>query len=259
MTAAGPSLLGGVALIAAGGLLLLRAVGLVPDVPLGPVVLIAVGLAVLAVARRPATPDEQAATLALDGASEARVVLDHGAGSLRVGGGAGPGQLLDGRFTGGVVQRVDRTGDRLALTLQPDRDLDRWLARANPLTWDVSLGPDVPIDLEVRTGASRVRLDLSSLRVPSLRLKTGASDVEVVLPGHGPCSVGISAGAADVRVVVPPGVPAEVHNRSALTGFSIDQERFPRVNGAHRSPGYDTATDRVDIDIEGGVASFTVR
>lgn len=95
--------------------------------------------------------------------------------------------------------------------------------------------------------------------MPSLVLKTGASDVDVDLPAHGPCSVRISAGAADVHVRVPPGMPAAIRNRSAIAGFSIDQERFPRVNGTYRSADYDTATDRADIDIEGGVASFTVR
>lgn len=155
MTAVRPALLGGVGLIAAGTLLLLRAAGLVPDLPVGPVVLIAVGLAVLAVARRPITPDERVATLALDGASQGRLVLDHGAGSLRVGPGAGPAWLLEGHFTGGVEQQVERTGGRVAVTLRPDRDLDRWLARAAVLRWDVRLAAGVPIDLEVRTGPRR--------------------------------------------------------------------------------------------------------
>jgi hypothetical protein len=95
--------------------------------------------------------------------------------------------------------------------------------------------------------------------VCSLILRTGASDTRLVLPDHGRTHTEISAGAADVQITVPPGVEAAVRNRSALAGFTIDERRFPRVDGGYRSPGYDVAEDRADIEIEGGVASFSMR
>jgi hypothetical protein len=252
-----PSLLGGAALITLGGVLLLRELGLA--IPVAPVVLIVVGAMILLGARRgqPALPQEPA-SLTLDGAAGAALVLNHGAGELRVTGGAATGQLFDGRFTAGLQQTVRRSGDRLDVTLQPAGDVERWLSRASSVDWDLALAPDIPIDLEIRTGASRVRLDLTGLTIGSLTLKTGASDVEVILPDHGRSRTSISAGAADVRLRVPSGMAASVRNRSALAGFSIDESRFPRGDGGYRSVGYDTASDRVDIDIEGGVASFTI-
>jgi hypothetical protein len=252
-----PSLVGGAALIALGGLLLLRELGLA--LPIAPVLLITIGAVILLTARRSEEPaPQEPASLTLDGAAGATLVLNHGAGELRVTGGAAPGQLFDGRFTAGLRQTVRRSGDRLDVTLQPDGDVERWVARASTVDWDMALAPGLPIDLEIRTGASRVRLDLTGLDIVTLTLKTGASDVEIILPDHGRSRTSISAGAADVRLRVPAGVAAAVHNRSALAGFSIDETRFPRAADGYRSADFDGADDRVEIDIDGGVASFSI-
>jgi hypothetical protein len=255
-------LLVGAGLVTIGAVWLVNNLGLLrTDIPIAPVVLILVGTAAVLTATRPAaspTTASESAELALDGAPRARLVLNHGAGTLRVAAGARDGLLYAGRFAGGVQQEIRRNGDRLEVRLQPSPG-DSWLWRRTPITWDLGLAPDVPIDLEIHTGASRLELDLTGVAVASLVLKTGASDVRLVLPDHGRTSTEISAGAADVRITVPPGVAASVRNRSALAGFSVDETRFPRANGGYRSMDYDTAEDRADIDIDGGVASFSIR
>ena len=44
----------------------------------------------------------------------------------------------------------------------------------------------------------------------------------------------------------------------ALGSSQIDQVRFPVSGNGYKSPDYATATDRVDIDVSGGVGSFRV-
>jgi hypothetical protein len=60
-------------------------------------------------------------------------------------------------------------------------------------------------------------------------------------------------------VRVPDGVAASVRTRSALASVNVNPARFPRTNGVYRSADYDTARARADIDIEGGLASFSVQ
>lgn len=229
-------------------------------VGLGPLLLIAAGALLLA--RGVAAPDRAAASrasLPVDGAASAKVALRYGAGTLRITSGAEPGLLYDGTFAGGLRQQLQRAGDHLDVTLRHARGAPGVLGRAGPLDWHVGLTDAIPLDLEIHTGASRVQLDLGQVRLRSLKIETGASDVDIVLPAHGTSTVDIEAGAADVKVTVPEGVAASVRASTALAAVSIDPTRFPRVNGVHRSAGYDTATDRTDIHLEGGLASFAVQ
>lgn len=251
----------GVALMAVGAVLLLRNTGAIPPDVVGPILLITAGLLVLSrgLASDRNDRDATTASLQLDGSTSARVKLSYGAGTLRLRGGAEPGLLYDGTFAGGVRQEVQRVGDRLELAVRHASNAPRMVGWRQPLDWDLRLTEAVPLDLEIATGASRVDCDLSRLRVRSLKVETGASDVDVVLPAHGICRVEIEAGAADVTVRVPEGVAAQVRTSTALASVAIDPARFPPVDGAHRSPEYDTAVDRTDIRIDGGLASFAVR
>jgi hypothetical protein len=252
----------GLALVIVGAALLLRNLGVLPTaVGLAPVVLIAVGVVLLAggLSRTGPPPAPVPASLPLDGAASARLELGHGAGTLRVGGGAETGLLYQGSFAGGVRQEARLVGDRVDATLRHASDAPKVLGWVQPLDWHLRLSDAVPVDLEVKTGASRVRLDLSTTQVRSLTIETGASDVDVVLPTQETCKVQIEAGAADVRVRVPDGVAASVRTRSALASVNVNPARFPRTNGVYRSADYDTARARADIDIEGGLASFSVQ
>jgi hypothetical protein len=204
-----------------------------------------------------AAPPERLA-LPTDGAERARIIVEHGAGSVRLHGGASSGLLLEGGFDGGVRPEVRRVDGVLEVRLRGFADVSGWLARGRALTWDISLADDVPLAIELSTGASRVRADLTGTRTERLDVRTGASDVEVVLP-KASCALSVSAGAADVRVRVPEGLAAGIRNRTAVAGFTVDELRFLRTATGYATPDYDAAVERAEIDLEGGVASFSVR
>ncbi len=251
-----------VALVVVGGVFSLREVGALPlEIGIWPVALIAAGVFLLTrgMSDRKTVPATTATSFDLDGAAAARVKFSYGAGILRVADGAAAGLLYEGSFLGGIRQETERHGDELDIALRHASDFPRALGSSRGLDWDVRLATDIPLDLDVRTGASRVKADLSELQVRSLSIETGASDVDVVLPARQSCRVQIEAGAADVAIRVPTGVAASVRTSSALASVDIDGSRFPRVGGTHRSHDYDTAAFRADIEIEGGLSSFSVR
>lgn len=226
-----------------------------------PVVLIALGVGILFEALPGSRGDVRATEVSIpaDGARAASVDLRHGAGRLRVGPlGVGSGDLLRGHLAGHVDQRDRRDGGRVEVTLRQARRGRRG-GRWRSLDWDVRLSPDLPLDLEVRTGASDVELDLAPLSVPNLRVETGASGVSVTLPAHGRTAARVAAGAANVELRVPPGVAARIRSSIGLAGLHVDRERFPQTEGGFASPGFDTAEDRVEISLEGGAANFSVR
>lgn len=187
--------------------------------------------------------------------TSATVRIRFGAGTLDVGS-AAPGNLVDGRFRGGVVKRELGPG---IVDLEQDTSYGMpWLQRES--AWTVGLTREVPLDLKVEAGASRTRLDLSETQTRRLEIKTGASETTVSLPrAAGMTDVKAEAGAASMTFTVPTGVAARIHGTVALGSIRVDEERFPRFGSDYQSPDYGSATNRVDLDINGGVGSVRVR
>jgi hypothetical protein len=280
----------GAGLVVLGVLWLLRNLGVIATLPIGPVLLITLGAFVLLTALREwpeqrtrtearvweaatasgggpsgataagSQPGQETQLLSLpvDGAVRARLILNHGAGTLRIRAGAPDGPLYELRTDGPAEQRLHRSGDRVDITLRPS-EVASQISRAAPVVWDLLLSPAVLLDLEIRTGAAKVDADLAGLTVERCTVKSGASDLVLALPDRGWTRTTVSAGAADVRIRVPDGVAATIRNRSALASVHIDEHRFPRSNGVHRSVDFDSADVRAEIELEGGVASFQVR
>lgn len=194
-------------------------------------------------------------SLPLDGVGDAAVRIRFGAGELNVRA-AAAGQLADGEYRGGVKYRITGPG-RVELEQDTSQGWP-WLDRG--FTWTAGLTAEVPLDLRVDGGASRNMLDLRRHRLRSLELHTGASETRVVLPeAAGATSVRAEAGAASLILEVPDGVAARIRTRVVLGSVQVDELRFPPVAGGYESRDYATATNRVDIDVQGGVGSLRVR
>ena len=169
---------------------------------------------------------------------------------------AAPGNLVDGRFRGGVRQR-DRGPGMVELEQDTSYGMP-WLQRES--AWTVGLTGEVPLDLRLEAGASRSRLDLRETRTRRLEISTGASETTVTLPrAAGMTDVKAEAGAASLTFIVPAGVAARVHGTVALGSLRVDEDRFPRFGNDYQSAAYGSATNRVDLDINGGVGSVRVR
>ena len=197
---------------------------------------------------------EEKLSIPLEGASEASIRIRFGAGTLlsRV---AASGNLVDGEFSGGVRSRRRGTG-RVELEQDTSRGLP-WLDRRSE--WTVGLTGEVPLDLTLETGASKTVLDLGDLRVRSLELRTGASETRIRLPrAAGMTTVRAETGAASLVFEVPPGVAVRFRSRMALGSTQVDESEFPRGGDGHESPDFATASNRVEIDVRGGVGSVRV-
>ena len=192
--------------------------------------------------------------LPIASATAAVVRVRFGAGELRTRP-AAPGHLVDGEFTGGVRHRIVRPGE---VELSQDTEYGiPWVDRRHD--WTVGLAAEVPLDLRFDTGASRSVLDLRGLLVRNLELHTGASETRLIVPEHaGATSIKAETGAASLTVEVPTGVAARIRTRMALGSSQVDETRFPRTTDGYESPDFATATNRVELDLQGGVGSLRV-
>jgi hypothetical protein len=258
------SLFWGIILLLVGGLLLLNQLGYLQGANIWGIIwsffLIALGAWILwgAFFHKSAKPEH--AEVPLADAGQARIRMQHGAGRMIIDASVGTGNLLEGDFNAGVDLDTRRSGDTLEVRLKTPAAIFPfdWFP-GQSLDWTIGLARDVPITLELETGASEARLDLSELRLSEVRLKSGASSTALTLPANaGFTRVKIESGAASVRLTIPQGVAANIRSHGGLSSINVSGERFPRFGDAYRSPDYDSAANRAEIDVEMGVGSVTV-
>jgi hypothetical protein len=205
-------------------------------------------------------------TIPLDGARSATVRVTHGAGGLVIGPTADPSVLIQGTFGGGVDPKLKRSGDSVEVDLN-----QAWPRRGGPWAgggrtwagttrrdWTIGLSRTIPLVLDIRSGASDSRLDLHELIVTDLRVETGASRLDVHMPARGRTVASVRAGASGVRITIPPGTAARVRTRHGLASVRVDPNRFSRIGNEYLSQGFESAADRVELDIDAGAADVAV-
>jgi hypothetical protein len=219
-----------------------------------------------AFAKEPLVEEEEVA-IPLEGATEARIKITHGAGRLQVGAGAESGVLAQGRFAGGLEHTLHREGTLADLSMRVRGQglfatLLPWKwAKARGAEWAVKLNEEIPLTLKIEGGASDNRLDLSRLQVKDLQVETGASATKLTLPANaGQTRAEVSCGAGGVEIRVPAGVAARIETHSALAEVKVDRARFPRISsGLYESPDYESAANKVELRAEANLGSLDVR
>jgi hypothetical protein len=195
----------------------------------------------------------------LAGAAAGDVAIAFGAGKLAIVGPATAGHLVDGSCFGGV-RREDIAPGRVRLSTPSEAFWQKAWGQA-PFDWRLGLTAEVPLRLAIEVGAARTDADLSALRVSELRLRTGAAETSIVLPAAaGFTRVDAEGGAATVRFRVPDGVAVRIRSTMAIGTTDVDTVRFPRDPlGGWASPDFATATNRIEIEVRGGLGSVSIR
>lgn len=230
---------------------------------IGAILLILIGVWIIV---RPRLAKEELAaetiTLPLEGLTEVKVEIEHGAGRLVIGSLATPGELLAGSFTGGLQHELDVTQQPPRLKLRPPSD--SWSIPvgigSTGLNWEMGLSREIPLHLDIKSGAGETEMDLTELQVRNLEIGTGASSTHVTLPAHaGYTRVKIGAGMASVRIRIPEGVEARVQMDTGLSSHTISPARFTqRGDKVYETAQYETGLNRVDIEVEAGLGSFEI-
>ena len=254
----------GIVLLLVGLLLLLDNLGFLGDVEvwtlIWPLFLISLGVWILLGALLRRNVKSEHVALPLENAQSARFRLQHGAGRIIVSGSAAMGTLMEGDFGGGLDVSKRQSGDMLDVKMKMSGSFFPFdWSPGQSLDWVFNLSRDIPLILELETGASENRLDLTDLRVSELSLKSGASSTNLTLPANaGRTRVNIEAGAASVKISVPGGVAARIRSKSGLSSINVNQQRFGKSGDLYQSPDYDSAANQADIEVQMGVGSVEV-
>jgi hypothetical protein len=202
-------------------------------------------------------------TQELGGATSADVLINFGAGSLRIGALKDSGNLIEGTVStgpGATVRRdYQREGDRARFELRNEGvSVAPCGFRKCDQTWNLDLSSSVPVSLRVSTGVGQAVLDLSGLKLTDLNVNTGVGETRLTLPSQGRLNARVSGGIGQVTVMIPQGVAARVRASAGIGGVS-GLDHYPRDGQYYVIGNYATADNRVDLDISGGIGQVVIR
>ncbi len=251
-------------LVVLGVLFFLKAAGYLPGDVFSwfwPLLIVAAGVWVLWGGLHARTRFETAEqfSVPLEGASEASLTINHGAGQIELRAGANAGEFLTGISGVGMNQKTRRLDGKLEVEIDAGPSFIPFVGPEGGV-WQYRMTQDVPLTIKIEAGASRLELDLSELRVTRFSFDGGASSLNLTLPAHVENSlVDIEAGAATITVTVPNGVGLRFRTKS-VGSVNIDKQRFPqRDTGLYESADYAAAQYHAEVTLDGGATSVTVR
>lgn len=192
------------------------------------------------------------------GVARADVTLDAGASKLVIGSHERDA-IVNAAITGdtlGLKDTSSRVGDTQFVRLRTERREGWFSLKQTP--WDVTFTNSLPLKVRIEAGASSVDADFSRTKLEDLTLDSGASAVRLVLGEKTTMQhVRIDSGASSVTVRVPKHSGIKLEIDGGIT--SKDVANLTKVDGEkYQSDNYDAARNKIVIEAELGLASFTL-
>jgi hypothetical protein len=206
----------------------------------------------------------------LQGATGAEVQISPAVAILRVGSTQTmnrsdfpPDLLIIGTVSMGRDERVTRdfqvNGNTARFVLRTDGfPFFPFVGSPADRAWDLNLTPNAHLSLQFSSGVGDSQIDLTGLNVTQFDDSVGVGRAIVTLPAHGKFQAHISGGVGDVTVRIPSGLAARIHLSTGLGATDISTV-YERQGDFYVSSGYDTAVDRVDLSVSGGIGKVTVQ
>jgi len=200
---------------------------------------------------------------ALGEASRAEVVIEPGVGSLHIEALLESANLVEGMVGAGRGQRVKRhfavAGKTATFTLQTEGATGGpFFWRGDQSGWELGLAPEVPLELKVDLGAGRADIDLTGLTVDDLEVSMGIGQTIVTLPEEGRFHAKIEGAIGETVVAIPAGMAARIRVDTGLAVSDLPNS-YQQRGDVYTSPGYASADDRVDLEVDQAIGKVTIR
>lgn len=204
----------------------------------------------------------------LQGATSADVEISFGLGVLRLGALTGSDKLIEGTVAVGrdeeVISSRQGSGDATRYTLRAEGTMrvlpsfGWWRRGAEERTWNLHLNREVPMSLSVNTGAGQSFLNLERLNLTRLAVRTGVGQTTLTLPERGRFRAEVNAGVGQVIIRIAEGMAARIQVDAGIGGVDVQGNYRRPDDDTYISPDYDSAENRVDLEVDGGVGQVKV-
>jgi hypothetical protein len=210
---------------------------------------------------------------------DASVRLEMDCGEVDAVAADGPGWSVAGTSDGGQDPDLSSSGNELVVRAPGRSGVD---LAADPWRWSVTLPRAVPAAIDLVVNAGSAELDLAGMTVPSINVSVNAGEARAdlssavgtelfeasvnagsmtaLLPAPAGTlrgSISVNAGSADI--CVPDGVALRIQDGDQPLGSTnFDDRGLRRSGNTWSTPGYDTATSRIMLDVSVNLGSITL-
>ncbi len=141
-------------------------------------------------------------------------------------------------------QRQNSTGK---LNLSTERVNQQLTAESN---WEVNFSRKIPLTIDIDSAVGNLNLDFSDLQLTELLMDVDAGNYVVKMPASaGDTSAKIKANVANLQLTIPSGVALNLKADVNLSAFDIDRDRFPGDGRYYASPDFNTAKNRIRLEL----------
>ena len=194
---------------------------------------------------------------------EATVSIRPGVGEIRIGSTSGAENVVEGtihKLPGErIVANASGSNGHLDYTLRSEGSFSpRFNFDFNGPNWDLRLSEKLPMDLDINTGVGKAEVDLSRLTLTRLDLTTGIGESRFVLPAQGTFNVSVKSGIGKTTIEIPREMAARIRVSNGIGHIAVSGS-YRANNGYYESANYDSAKDRVEVHISGGIGEIVVR
>ena len=199
----------------------------------------------------------------VNGVTQADVDIRTGINRLRIEDLQDSNLLCEGNIILGGNERFSkdfhREGNTAYLRLNSRDDFFPWFNHWHfERNWNLRFNREIPTRLKIHTGVGEAEINLQKIKVTDLDLNTGVGRTTLTLPESGKVQARVEGGVGEIYIVIPKGMAASI---KASTGIgSLDVGGNYTFQGDLRiSPGFETAENRVNLRIHGGIGKITIR
>ena len=201
----------------------------------------------------------------LDNLERVQVEADFSATSIALGSlPSGSANLVE------VESRVKNAGEGMRVDLQKDDNEGKLYLSTEPLDqrfrgkegarWEVNFTRKIPLSFSIKSAASNMELDLGELEVTELRLDLDAGNCKVTMPSSaGVTYAYIKADVANLEIEIPDKVAAKIRADMDLSALEIDESRFPREGDYYISRDFESAENKLELQIDCDVGRVEVK
>ena len=199
----------------------------------------------------------------LNNLESAQIQIDFTAGSLTIGSlPAASSNFVaanSGMRNGDMRMSFQQQGSEGILHLSTEQT-DRRFWDEDESSWDIRLTRNIPLKLEVKSAVGNLELDLSELKVTGLQMDIDAGNYVVKMPSvAGVTYATIKADITNLELTIPESVAAKIKIESDLTTFEVDESRFPKKGDYYISSNFESARNRVELELDCDIGRVQVK
>jgi hypothetical protein len=190
----------------------------------------------------------------VEGASSAQVIIEPTIGNLIIRSHQDAEVLIQGEIRLGKRENVSPefnifNGEATFTLRSKGFAFFAFPGERRPWTWNLSLTPEIPLDIIAAIDVGLVRLDLTDINVNRMDLKVGVGDIRLILPSTGRLQADLENSVGSTTIILPPTMSLRLMTDTGLATVHVPGD-FELQDGEYMSPGYMNAVNQVDLHIK---------